>query len=105
MFAVPGEITSALSVGSNALLRLGATPCTGAADVLESYGIVPAEERLPELGDRASAVLERVCEAAATADELARATELGAGELAAVLTELELAGAVTVEEGIVRASR
>jgi len=105
VFAVPGEITSALSVGSNALLRLGATPCTGAADVLESYGIVPAEERLPELGDRASAVLERVCEAAATADELARATELGAGELAAVLTELELAGAVTVEEGIVRASR
>ena len=29
VFAVPGEITSALSAGSNALLRLGATPCTG----------------------------------------------------------------------------
>ena len=39
VFAVPGEITSALSAGSNALLRLGATPLTCAEDVLESYGL------------------------------------------------------------------
>lgn len=105
VFAVPGEITSALSAGSNALLRLGATPCTGAADVLESYGIVPADEVVPPLEPVAAAVLERVREAATSADELARATGLGAGALAGVLTELELAGAVTVEEGIVRAAR
>ncbi|MCP9487267.1 MAG: DNA-processing protein DprA [Gaiellaceae bacterium MAG52_C11] len=104
VFAVPGEITSALSDGSNALLRLGATPCTGSADVLESYGLSPADEHVLELGDQAAAVLERVRESAASADELGRATGLGAGELAGVLTELELAGAVIVEEGIVRAS-
>ena len=34
VFAVPGEITSSLSAGTNALLRLGATPLTTAADVL-----------------------------------------------------------------------
>ena len=39
VLAVPGEITSALSAGSNALLRLGATPLTCAQDVLESYGL------------------------------------------------------------------
>ena len=39
VFAVPGEITSALSAGSNALLRLGATPLTCSRDVLDSYGI------------------------------------------------------------------
>ena len=39
VMVVPGEITSAVSIGSNALLRLGATPVTGAADVLEAYGI------------------------------------------------------------------
>ena len=105
VFAVPGEITSTLSVGSNALLRLGATPCTGSVDVLESYGLSPLEEPVLELGDGAAVVLERVRETATSADELARATGLGAGELAGVLTELELAGAVTVEEGIVRASR
>src|SRR5204862_3017523 len=39
VLAVPGEITSALSDGANALLRLGATPVTSAADVLEALGI------------------------------------------------------------------
>jgi DNA processing protein len=103
VFAVPGEITSALSAGSNALLRLGATPCTDAADVLESFGLVVPTPVEPELGAAAAAVLERVRAAATTADELARATSLPAGELAAALTELELAGAVSVEEGVVRA--
>lgn len=103
VFAVPGEITSALSDGSNALLRLGATPLTRAEDVLESFGIAAPEQLRPELGDTAAAVLERVRETAVGADELARATGLGAGELAAVLTELELAGAVAQEEGVYRA--
>src|SRR5205823_10800103 len=40
VFACPGEITSSLSAGTNALLRLGATPLTRAADVLESFGLV-----------------------------------------------------------------
>jgi len=45
VMVVPGEITSAVSAGSNALLRLGATPVTAASDVLEAYGI----ERVIEL--------------------------------------------------------
>jgi DNA processing protein len=105
VFAVPGEITSVLSAGSNALLRLGATPLTCAHDVLESYGIARVEPALPDLSERASAVLERVREAARGADELARSAELGAGELAVVLTELELAGAIREEDGVYRASR
>ena len=105
VFAVPGEITSTLSAGSNALLRLGATPLTRTEDVLESFGIVPAEPAIAQLGAAASAVLEHVRDRAAGADELARATGLAAGELAAVLTELELAGAVTEEEGVYRPSR
>lgn len=39
VFAVPGEITSALSAGSNSLLKVGASVCTGVADVLACYGI------------------------------------------------------------------
>ena len=103
VFAVPGEITSALSAGSNALLRLGATPLTRAEDVLESFGLAAPTPIAPELGPTATVVLDRVREGAAGADELARATGLGAGELAAVLTELELAGAVNQEEGLYRA--
>ena len=43
VLAVPGQITSSLSRGTNALLRLGATPVTGAADVLEAIGLSPPE--------------------------------------------------------------
>ncbi len=39
VFAVPGSIFSDLSAGPNALIKMGATPMTGAADILESWGI------------------------------------------------------------------
>ena len=102
VFAVPGEITSSLSAGTNALLRLGATPLTGASDVLESYGLTLPTARAPALGDVATAVLAQVREGAFGADELARATGLSAGELAVALTELELAGVVSEEDGVYR---
>ena len=45
VFAVPGEITSALSSGTNDLLKLGATPLTRAEDVLDVFGLVGTAER------------------------------------------------------------
>ena len=45
VFAVPGEITSALSSGTNDLLKLGATPLTRAEDVLDVFGLVRDGER------------------------------------------------------------
>jgi DNA processing protein len=95
VFAVPGEITSALSAGTNALLRLGATPLTSADDVLEALGIEPSPrntERHPLLD-----LLP------ATADELARATGLAPSELAAALAELELSGLAAEGDGTYRA--
>jgi DNA processing protein len=105
VFAVPGEITSALSAGSNALLRLGATPLTAAADVLESYGLAQTPPAEVDVGPAAAAVLERLRDGAAGADELARATGIGAGALAAALSELELAGLAHMEEGVYRPAR
>ena len=105
VLAVPGEITSSLSAGTNALLRLGATPVTCAADVLEAIGLEPAAAA-PDVPDDpvAVGVLAAVAAGAGTADELTRATGLAAGELAAALALLELAGAVAVEEGVVRST-
>ena len=102
VFSVPGEITSALSAGTNALLRLGAAPLTCAQDVLESFGLIAPERTEPDVSVAAGLVLSRVRERAASADELARATGLDAGELAVALTELELAGAVQEEGGVYR---
>ncbi|HKA25968.1 MAG TPA: DNA-processing protein DprA [Gaiellaceae bacterium] len=104
VFAVPGEITSMLSTGTNRLLRQGATPLTSAEDVLELFGLSAAQRpRAPELGSAAAKVLERLADGAVSADELARATELEPGRLAAGLGELELAGLVTEAEGRYRA--
>ena len=104
VFAVPGEITSGLSAGANALLRLGATPLTCAQDVLESYGLTHRPAAAPALGEAAATVLERVRESALGADELGRLTGLAAGELAVALTELELTGAIREEDGVYRAA-
>ena len=103
VFACPGEITSALSAGSNALLRLGATPLTSARDVLESFGIEEPAARPVELARSAQTVLERLRDASASADELAHATELEAAELAVALSELELAGLAAQADGVYRA--
>src|SRR5881392_3891061 len=60
VFAVPGEITSTLASGTNALLRLGATPLTSAEDVLESFGIRPLPPERLDLGETARNVLAAV---------------------------------------------
>ena len=100
VFAVPGEITSALSHGTNALLRLGATPLTSAADVLESLGIEPADPRPADVGEVAASLLRRL---PASADELVRASGLPARAVAATLAELELAGLAVERDGLYRA--
>ena len=103
VFAVPGEITSTLSVGSNRLLRVGAAALTSPADVLELYGIEPDEgPAAAELSEPAARVLARLEVESAGADALARALEMDAGELAAALTELELAGTVSERDGFFR---
>ena len=105
VLAVPGEITSSLSAGANALLRQGATPATSTADVLEAIGLEPRPASGADPADPSTAaILEAVAEGAATADELVRATGLPAGDVATALTLLELAGTVAVEEGRVRST-
>jgi DNA processing protein len=103
VFAVPGEITSALSSGTNDLLKLGATPLTTAADVLDVFGLASTDAEPVELGSSAEAVLARLRDGPASADELARATGLDAGALSSALTELELAGCALAGGGVYRA--
>src|SRR5262249_48014190 len=94
VFAVPGEITSSLSAGTDAVLKLGAAPLTSAADVLSSFGMEvepPSTESSP--------LLELL---PASADELVRKTGLAADEIARALVELELDGRVAMCDGVYR---
>jgi DNA processing protein len=103
VLAVPGEITSGLSRGTNALLRLGATPVTSVGDVLAAVGAspAPAVERA-KLEPRLETVRAAVADAPAAADEVVRRTGLAPGSVAAALAELELLGVVAHAEGLYR---
>ena len=103
VMAVPGEITSALSRGTNALLRLGAVVVTCADDVLEAVGIEPPDPcAVEQLSVAATTVLAALDGGATTADEIVRATSLDPASAAVALTELELAGLVEARSGIYR---
>jgi DNA processing protein len=107
VFAVPGEITSSLSFGTNALLKLGATPLTSSHDVLDALGIERPEAvaAAVDVSPDATHLLELVREAPAAADELAARGTLDAGAVSVALTELELAGLVAAADGVYRVTR
>ncbi len=104
VLAVPGEITSALSAGTNALIRLGAVPVTGAGDILELFGLAPSVPQSASLGPAAQSLLERLHDGALTADELVRSSGADPAQVAAALIELELSRSVALEDGVYRAS-
>ena len=103
VLAVPGEITAALSGGTNALLRLGATPATCAEDVLEAVGVEPKRpEPAPPTSAAGAVVLGIVSDGPAAIDELVRRTGLTAAAVGAALAELEVSGLVAAGDGVYR---
>jgi DNA processing protein len=102
VLAVPGEITSLLSKGTNHLLRLGAVPVTCLGDVLAVIGVDPVAASPQALEPRLEAVRAAVADTPAGADEIVRKTGLPAGDVAAALAELELARVVVQADGLYR---
>jgi DNA processing protein len=96
--AVPGRVGSSPAVGTNALLRSGAHVIRGGADVLDSLLGAGAGERLrrhgPVLDPDLAELLGHLERGAASADALARSSDLEPGALAAALVRLELSGYV-----------
>jgi DNA processing protein len=105
VFAVPGEITSSLSAGTNALLKLGAAPLTTADDVLDALGIDRAPARsAADVSPAAARVLDLVRQSPCGADELTARSVMDAGAVSVALTELELTGLVSAADGVYRAT-
>ena len=105
VLAVPGEITSRLSRGTNHLLRLGAAPVTCVGDVFRVLGLSPPARPIrAALDARLEQVRAVVADAPAAADEIARRVGLAPGIVAATLAELELLGIIDESEGLYRAS-
>jgi DNA processing protein len=102
VFAVPGEITSALSAGTNDLLRQGAAPLLSAADVLIALGFEDEGRPVPPLSPAGAQVLRILADGPRDADGVSRSSGRSTAEVAAVLVELELAGVVQEAEGLYR---
>jgi DNA processing protein len=115
IFAVPGPVGPAASVGVHGLLRDGVAPATSAADVLETMGWAgdgedaagradedgrkgPSRDRLAGLLGRdapaGAAVCAALSEGPRDADDLAVEAGLDAATAAALLGRLELEGVV-----------
>jgi DNA processing protein len=97
VLAVPGNITSPNSVGTNNLIRSGATPVTCVDDVLYVLGAkhLPAEP-VRRRGDTAEeqAVLDVLYQGVSDGHELLATTGLPAMQFSQTLTMLEISGKI-----------
>jgi DNA processing protein len=102
VLVVPGEITSRLSAGTNALLRNGAAPLLGVDDVLAELGLERPAAVAPEPEGAAAVLLDLLRESPGCIDELVARSGLPAERVAAALAELELDGLAATGDGIYR---
>jgi DNA processing protein len=93
VLAVPGSILSEVSVGPNALLRLGARPMLTPRDVFDALGHEPPEVTA-ETGVGHPLLEHLPPGARATTDELVTRSGLSVPEVHAALLDLELGGVV-----------
>jgi DNA processing protein len=95
IFVVPGNITSPLSAGCNALLRQGAIPVTSAQDVLEVIApeLLSPQARLA-LGDNPlqTKIIQLLQSGIRDGDQLQQESETPASAFATELTMMELSG-------------
>jgi DNA processing protein len=95
VLAVPGPITSPLSVVPNALIREGATLVRGADDILSELGLAGNVAGPPDIaleGDEQT--VYALVASSVLADALAAATRLSTERVSAALTTLEMKGLV-----------
>lgn len=117
LFAVPGPLTSSVSVGIMQLIKEGATVATSANDILEFYRsdlgfslrFTPSAgrgpTRLQKIQDPRLAspleekILEQLQREPLESDQLARVLETDTAELGTALTMMQLSGIINEENG------
>ncbi len=97
VMAVPGNITSALSVGCNNLLKVGATPVTEVADVLNELGLQDEGEQtaLPLARTKEEEILLQLLSTGVREGELLhQKSGLSAASYSQTMTMLEIEGKI-----------
>lgn len=96
VLAVPGNITSPLSAGTNNLLKSGAQAVTSAEDVLHVLNLKPAikARRVKGATPAEQLLIDLICKDINDGAELLAASELAIGEFNQTLTMLEITGKI-----------
>lgn len=95
--AIPGNITSGQSVGTNNLLKSGATPITSAQDVLDALGIQATERQRAEVfGDtkEEQLIIDIIREGITELDHIQSKSELDPALFNQTITMLEISGKI-----------
>ncbi len=107
VFAVPGSIFSNKSAGPHMLIRLGATPITTGAELIEALGLKPetiqSERNYSDLSDKELKIVE-LLENPLPRDEILFRLEMEAGEINALISLLEIKGVIEEKLGEFRRS-
>ncbi|PIR57997.1 MAG: DNA-protecting protein DprA [Parcubacteria group bacterium CG10_big_fil_rev_8_21_14_0_10_38_31] len=100
VYAVPGSIFSINSIGSNKLIRQGATPITSSDELIDSLGLNPKESKQEEINftDNERQILDALSEPTER-DELSRSVKLTPRELNPLLMTMEIKGLIKEMSG------
>jgi DNA processing protein len=96
VLAIPGNITSPTSAGTNNLLKAGAAPATSAQDVLDALGIKPQPARQSVTGGtpHEQLILDLLSSDIHDGSQLLAGSALSTSEFNQTLTMMELTGKV-----------
>ncbi|MGC8971862.1 MAG: DNA-processing protein DprA [bacterium] len=95
VFAVPGNIDSENSQGTNQLIKEGAKPITSGDDILEEFNIIPkiTTVKLPELTEEES-VIWNILNEPRLEDDILNISGLDVSRFNIIITRLELKGLI-----------
>lgn len=95
VLAVPGNITSQTSEGTNNLLKTGATPVTSVQDVLNALGLKPLVKKVVKGGNPSEQlILDLLGTDIADGSDLLARSDLQAGEFSSAMVMLEITGKI-----------
>jgi DNA processing protein len=96
VMAVPGNITSTLSAGTNQLIKTGATPVTSGQDIIDAFGLGMQLQFAEVLGANAEehAILKLIKQGITDGQELQDKSKLEAALFNQTLTMLEVSGKI-----------
>lgn len=95
VFAVPGNITSDLSAGTNNLIRAGATPVTGSNDIFEALNLAVSSSNTPVADNAEEALLLNLLQQGVQdSSELLEQSRMDTARFNQTLTMLEISGKI-----------